>query len=101
MGVPITDDEEPSWVYRSGSIVVNARYPMATGFASRDTLGPTLMHEWGHVLGLGHVADGGELMWSPDVQGADPFPAAMQSDWGEGDLVGLRELGRSAGCVPT
>jgi hypothetical protein len=99
VGIPVSDDGEHDWVYRSGAIVVNAAYPIVTGFGHRDALGPTLMHEWAHVLGLGHVASGDELMWSPDVPDADLVPTFLQSDWGEGDLAGLREVGRPAGCV--
>lgn len=87
------------WVYRSGLIVVNAEAWVPSGFVHRDALGPTLMHEWGHVLGLGHVGDGRQLMWSSEVRGADPVPEYWQSDWGEGDLVGLGSLGRRAGCI--
>jgi hypothetical protein len=48
-----------------------------------------ILHEFGHVLGLGHVRSSHELM-SEDNNG--------QLDFGPGDLEGLRKLGR-APCV--
>jgi hypothetical protein len=42
-------------------------------------------HEFGHLVGLGHVDDGGELM-AADNHG--------RLDWGPGDLAGLSRLGR-------
>jgi hypothetical protein len=48
-----------------------------------------LMHELGHVVGLGHVEDPGELMYDDNVG---------RTDFGPGDLTGLAVLGRGA-CV--
>lgn len=53
---------------------------------SQSTQEATVMHELGHVLGLGHVKDRGQLM--------DPAP--VLDDWGPGDLAGLRQLGSVA-----
>jgi hypothetical protein len=99
VGLPVTGVGADRWVYRSGEIVINAAAPMSPGFGTRASLGPTLLHEWGHVLGLGHVGDGDELMWSPEVRDADWVPQLTLTDWGEGDLAGLRLLGRDAGCI--
>jgi hypothetical protein len=43
-----------------------------------------VMHELGHVLGLGHVADPREVMYGKGVRA---------SDYGPGDLTGLKILG--------
>jgi hypothetical protein len=99
IGIPRPETGEDSWIYRSGMIVVNADTPMATGFEMRYSLGPVLMHEWGHVMGLGHVGDADELMWSRDVPHADALPEYDLADWGPGDLEGLELLGRDAGCI--
>ena len=85
--------------YVSGMIVIQADAPIPVGFDGRSSLGPVLMHEWGHVLGLGHVASGRELMWSPLVPDA-AFPDVLQTTLGPGDLEGLAAVGRPAGCLP-
>jgi len=46
-----------------------------------------VMHELGHVVGLGHVDDPGELMYDDNVG---------RTDFGPGDLRGLAILGRGA-----
>ena len=84
----------------SGVIAVDASSPLAVGFQSRWGLGPVLMHELGHVMGLAHVGAGDELMWSPSVKGHDRSPDLDQTDWGPGDREGLRLVGRDAGCGP-
>lgn len=49
-----------------------------------------VMHELGHVLGLGHVEDDGELM-NEDNLG--------RTEFGPGDIAGLRAL-RATSCPP-
>lgn len=88
-----------SWVYESGMIVINADAPLLPGFGSGFSLGPVLMHELGHVLGLGHVSDTDEIMWAPDLPGWSPTQFSNATDWGGGDLQGLRKVGRPAGCI--
>ncbi len=86
--------------YESGVVVVDAGAEIPPGFTARDSLGPVLMHEFGHIMGLGHVASGRELMWSPDAKGASGFADPGQTDWGPGDLEGLKLLGRNgAACT--
>ena len=48
-------------------------------------------HELGHVMGLGHVADRGQLM-------ATVLPRGI-GDFQPGDRAGLNRVGRLAGCV--
>lgn len=91
---------DPGDRYVSGMIVLLATDGIRSGFENRSSLGPLLMHEWGHVLGLAHVTDGDELMWSPRLDEAE-FPDLSLSDWGPGDLEGLAEVGRPAGCLPS
>ena len=45
-----------------------------------------MQHELGHLVGLDHVADPTQLMYSE----GDPSRA---SDWGNGDVAGLNQLG--------
>jgi hypothetical protein len=51
-------------------------------------------------VGLAHVRDGDQIMYSRDLVGADRDPSLSLSDYAEGDLAGLAELGREAGCGP-
>jgi hypothetical protein len=83
----------------SGLVVIDVGTPIPPGFGSRFSMGPLLMHELGHVMGLAHVGAGDEIMWSPTVRPHDD-PDLSQTDWGPGDLEGLRLLGRTAGCLP-
>ena len=62
------------------------------GFGSPDAQGPVVLHEWGHVMGLDHVDERGQLMHEA---------GGGVTDLGPGDLEGLRRLGRSQGCLTT
>ena len=83
---PMTGEE----VIVSGWIAVSEDDPNPPGFAYPGAQGPTILHEWGHILGLGHIEANGELM--------EPSGGWM-TDFGPGDLAGLERLGRSAGCL--
>ncbi|WP_127479003.1 matrixin family metalloprotease [Nocardioides pantholopis] len=50
----------------------------------REQMRAILIHELGHVVGLGHVADPGELMYGQNL---------ARTDLGPGDLEGLARLG--------
>jgi hypothetical protein len=93
IGVPFpgSGSDEGSWV--GGLIAVDASVRMPPGFGSAYAHGVVLMHEIGHVLGLGHVGDPAQVMYS----GRSPDPTVR--DWGRGDLEGLRRLGADAGCL--
>ena len=76
----------------SAWIAVNERDPNPPGFSSPGAQGPTVQHELGHVMGLAHVDSPAELM----------HPAGgVVTDFGEGDLAGLAELGADQGCLET
>jgi hypothetical protein len=77
-------------VYVSGWIALNADDPNPPGFDLPGQQGPVLLHELGHLMGLGHVHTVGELM-HPSGGGV--------VDLGPGDREGLRELGSSSGCI--
>jgi hypothetical protein len=80
----------PDHFYVSGFIAVNSDEHLLPGFAIGPTWGPILLHELGHVAGLGHVPSTTELM------NAQENPVV--TDFGQGDLEGLRLLGSAAGC---
>jgi hypothetical protein len=76
----------------SGWIAMNADDPNPPGFGAPDDQGPVVLHEWGHVMGLDHVQERGQLM-HPSGGGV--------ADLGPGDLEGLRRVGRAEGCLTT
>jgi hypothetical protein len=67
---------------------------LAAGFGSGTTLGELLLHEIGHIVGLGHTQDASQIMYPTLL----PVPSAS---YGAGDLNGLSHLGTTAGCVTT
>lgn len=86
--VPPTSED----VFVSGWVVVNQDDPNPPGFRLPGDQGPTVLHELGHVMGLDHVPQQGELM--------EPSGGWM-TDLGPGDREGLREVGIDAGCLTT
>lgn len=70
----------------SGALSVNLDDPGPPSY-----LKVLLMHELGHVLGLAHASDPGEVMYPYTIRARD---------WGQGDLAGLAKVGRPAGCLP-
>jgi hypothetical protein len=76
----------------SGWVAINADDPNGPGFGWLGAQGPVVLHELGHVMGLDHVKVNGELM-----EGS----GGGVTDFGPGDLEGLRILGRSSGCLTT
>jgi hypothetical protein len=79
-------------VFVSGWIAMNLEDTNPPGFAFPGDQGPVLLHELGHVMGLGHVNAEGEIM---EASGG------RVTGYGPGDLEGLRSLGRDAGCLVT
>jgi hypothetical protein len=78
--------------YVSGLIVINVDAGLAPGFSLGPSVGPTILHELGHIVGLAHVLNPFQLV----------SPSPIRVDWGNGDTAGLRELGQGP-CldVPT
>ena len=79
--------------YFGGIIVLDADATARRGFGDAFAHGSVLLHELGHIMGLDHVKDPHQLMYSgrrPDL-GLTGFAA--------GDLEGLRRLGEDAGCL--
>jgi hypothetical protein len=98
-GIPFRGFGELARTYVSGAIAMDAGEDLPGGFGQRYSRGVILMHELAHVLGLGHVASPYEIMWSPELSDVR-HPVLSQSEWGPGDLEGLRAVGREAGCLP-
>ena len=92
IATPVAVGEEGERTYVSGQVVLNAdRHDLGPGFGDRrDAWGATLLHELGHLVGLGHVDDPGQLMSTLPGQG----PVLL----GAGDRAGLVAVGAGAGC---
>lgn len=90
VAVPVIPTTRFEDVYVSGWIAINADDPNPPGFDLPGEQGPVILHEIGHLMGLGHVKTAGELM-NPSGGGV--------TDLAAGDREGLRELGAASGCV--
>ena len=85
-----SDDAETVSQIVTGQIVVDAGRISDQGPDDPNGLEPTMLHEIGHLVGLGHVKSKGQIM-QPDGGGVVGL--------GPGDLAGLQYLGSAAGCV--
>jgi hypothetical protein len=79
--------------YFGGLIVMDAEANSGLGFGDFYAHGTVLLHELGHIMGLDHVRDPDQLMYS------GRFPNFALHAFGPGDLEGLRRLGMDAGCL--
>ncbi len=69
-----------------GWVVLDRRERM-----SRATWRQVMMHEFGHVIGLGHTR--------PEAQVMSRGTTTSDNRWGAGDLAGMRRIGASRGCL--
>ena len=93
LGVPIPmRDSSGRYSYVSGIVAINADYEAPPGFASTTDHGSLVLHELGHLVGLGHVSSPEEVMY-PEADAKSP------TDWSAGDRLGLALLGRTSGCI--
>jgi hypothetical protein len=79
--------------YVSGSISLDA--PQLAGVIDQDGAAAAqavILHELGHLVGLGHVNDPHQLMY--------PESALQETAYGDGDLRGLARLGAGS-CQPS
>jgi hypothetical protein len=90
VAVPVIPPTRLEDVYVSGWVAINADDPNPPGFAFPGQQGPVILHELGHLMGLGHVRRIGELM--------HPAGGGVV-DFGPGDREGLRQLGAQGGCI--
>jgi hypothetical protein len=90
VAVPVIPPTRLEDVYVSGWVAINADDPNRPGFTLPGQQGPVILHELGHLMGLGHVKAVGELM--------HPAGGGVV-DLGPGDREGLRQLGVSGGCI--
>ncbi len=78
-----------------GWVVVDVRGLMALrgGFGPGTTRGNVFLHELAHTVGLEHVTDSSQLLYSS-------LRATSPRGFAAGDLDGLTRVGRAAGCIP-
>jgi hypothetical protein len=89
LALPIPESD--GFYYDTGFVVVNGDQHLLPGFGVGPTWGPVILHELGHIMGLGHVPATDELM------NAQENP--IVTDFGKGDLEGLKILGRHGTCA--
>lgn len=86
----------------TGNLILNldavtdtdTRTPVPHGFGTGVNWGRIILHELAHVIGLGHVESRTSIMNEALTQ-----QTLSSAEWGAGDLIGLRQLGRESGCV--
>jgi hypothetical protein len=92
-------DGEQVWGLQDGYGVFNQGIyrQMAPGFSQgpefgyQGTRGQLLMHELGHVVGLGHAEHVKQIMF--------PSMSRKTATWRAGDVTGLSMVGATRGCV--
>ena len=80
------------WAVVTGQVALDSGAGSLPGFDSAGGWQHLLLHEMGHLVGLGHVDDATQVMYPY----AGPGAAVA---YGGGDLAGLSLLGASQGCV--
>jgi len=79
--------------YVTGEVVFDRDLSIVrAGFGPGLTRGNLEQHELGHVAGLDHVQDRGQVMY-PSISDRSP------DGYGAGDRVGLAQLGAQSGCL--
>ena len=72
-------------------VILNAGHRLGSGFGRGATWGEVIVHELGHVMGLGHAPARKQVMYSSTT--------GYNAKLGAGDLTGLRQLGDTRGCL--
>jgi hypothetical protein len=81
--------------YVTGEVVFDRDLSLVRpGFGAGLTRGNLVQHEIGHVAGLDHVQDRGQVMY-PSISDRSP------DGYGPGDRAGLAQLGAQGGCLRT
>ncbi len=73
----------------AATISINGNHSASADWVGLNPIGPLLLHELGHAVGLDHVFDIGQVM----------YPTTSRTEFGPGDLEGLWRVGNAAGCA--
>jgi len=80
------------WRVESGGVVIDKSAHLETAIGKRGaTLEALLLHELGHVMGLGHSESRANVMY-------EGLGSWSRPRLGPGDLAGLRDLSRATTC---
>ena len=80
-------------VFVSGQIVFDATYKQIPSGFGGETWGQAMLHEIGHVVGLGHYDSSDSVM--------NPLLGRRAAVWGPGDQAGLWAQGLGSPCLTT
>jgi hypothetical protein len=92
LGEPFMWGSDQGYVYVSGQVILDRRDLAIAALPNRAQAEATILHELGHLVGLDHTSDRRQLMFSENQSGV--------TDYAQGDLRGLAQLGKQA-CFPS